>query len=51
MSNNEVFNQDVAVLIAMRCLKGRGGIGIDRAEIETFSIGAFNAKIAKDHIG
>src|SRR5438876_9887082 len=48
--NIEVFDQDMAVLIAMRCLKAPRIVGINRAEIETFSIGAFNAKIVKDHV-
>ncbi len=49
--NIEVFDQDMAVLVAMRCLKARRGIGINSAEIETFSIGAFNAKVAEGHVG
>ena len=48
ISNQKVLDQDMTMLVPMSQLKRSGGIGIDRAEIETFSIGAFNAKIAKD---
>src|SRR5947208_2818777 len=48
--NNEVFDQYLAVLIAVSQLERCWRVGIDRAEIETFSIGAFNAKIAKYEI-
>src|SRR5207253_1709290 len=50
MIDQKVFDQDMAVLITASQLERSGRVGIDRAEIETFSIGAFNAKIAKYQI-
>jgi len=50
MINHKILDQNMVMLIAVGCLKARRGIRIDRAEIKTFSIGAFDAKIAKDQV-
>src|SRR6266496_1089319 len=50
MIDHKILDQNIVVLIAVRCLKGCWGIWVDRAEIKTFSIGAFDAKIMEDQV-
>src|SRR6267378_6799150 len=50
MINQKVLDQDMTMLVPVSQLKCSRSIRIDRAQVNPFSIGAFNAKMAKRYI-